>query len=395
MATTIYRPGKVYENAISGAAAGKNTAAEKVQWRKCSTFEQNAETLKDAALKDLETLDKSLDELDLSEKDKMRLAKNIQNAFGQHLNILIAGATGCGKSTTILALFDEDKMSEADRQSLVVSGSGKPQTMDIRPYKVGKNLTIWDSPGLGDGEKDEQHIAKIRAKCRENDKSGRGLIDLGLVIIDGAVARDLESTYKVADVLVDELCKGEKSQARVVVAINKCDIASNNPAAKFNHEQNEPSEALKAELEAKMQDFKDRFAENKRAKFSIMYYAAGYYDEASGKQYPPYNLAKLLNFITKSAPSKKRFLFADKVSTKEKNFHANEKGKEWQKDTEKSWFDSVVETISEGIEVVGKAIDKVKEVGKKVLKAAPSIMSAGDTIIKAGKVAFKWLKNFF
>jgi uncharacterized protein len=267
--------------------------------------------------------------------------------------------------------------------------------MDIRPYKVGKNLTIWDSPGLGDGEKDEQHIAKIRAKCREKDENGRGLIDLGLVIIDGAVARDLESTYKVADVLVDELCKGEKSQARVVVAINKCDIASNNPAAKFNHEQNEPSEALKAELETKMQDFKDRFAENKRAKFSIMYYAAGYYDEASGKQYPPYNLAKLLNFITKSAPSKKRFLLGDKVSTKEKNFRANEKGKEWQKETEKSWFDSVVETISEGIENVKDAIDKVKEVGEKVLKAAPSIISAGDTIIKAGKVAFKWLKNFF
>ncbi len=374
MATTIYRPGKVYENAISGAEKG--SAAEK-----------------DAALKDLENLDKSLDELDLSETDKMRLAKNIQDAFGQHLNILIAGATGCGKSTTILALFDEDKMSETDRQSLVVSGSGKPQTMDIRPYKVGKNLTIWDSPGLGDGEKDEQHIAKIRAKCREKDKKGNGLIDLGLVI-GGVVARDLESTFKAIDVLVDELCVGEKSQARVVVAINKCDL-SNNPASKFDYEQNEPSEALKAELEAKMQDFKDRFAENKRAKFSIMYYAAGYYDEASGKQYAPYNLAKLLNFITKSAPSKKRFLFADKVSKQKRNFGANEKGKEWQKDTEKSWFDSVVETISDGIKVVGDTIDKVKEVGKKVLKAAPAIISAVSTGVSVGKKVFKFFKGFF
>lgn len=339
---------------------------------------------------ELKEFDESLDELELSENEKLTLAKNIQNAFGKHLNILIAGATGCGKSTTILALFDEDKMSEEDRQSLRIKDSGQPQTMQIRPYKVGENLTLWDSPGLGDGEKDEQHIDKIRAKCREKDKKGDGLIDLGLVIIGGVVARDLESTYKVIDVLVDELCVGEKSEARVVVAINKCDL-SGNPEAKFDYDKNEPSDTLKDELETKMQDFKERFAQNKRGKFSIMYYAAGYLDEKSGVKKEPYNLAKLLNFITKSAPSKKRFLFSDKISKEKGNFRANEKGKEWQKDTEKSWLDSVMETITDGIKVVGDTIEKVREVGKKVLKAAPTLITIFTT---ARDIFTKGLKFF-
>lgn len=85
------------------------------------------------------------------------------------------------------------------------------------------------------------------------------MIDLGLVIIGGFASRDLESTFKTIDVLVDELCVGEKDEARVVVAINKCDLAGNNPKARFDYDKNEPSDELKAELDEKIRGFKARF----------------------------------------------------------------------------------------------------------------------------------------
>lgn len=244
-------------------------------------------------------------------------------------------------------------MSEQDRQDLRISDSAKPQTMEIRSYKVGKNLTLWDSPGLGDGTKDDEHIDKIREKCREKDENGDGLIDLGLVIIGGIASRDLESTFKTIDVLVDELCVGEKDEARVVVAINKCDLAGNNPKARFDYDKNEPSDELKAELDEKIRGFKARFKENRSSKFRITYYSAGYYDEKTQTQYEPYNLGKLLTLITQSTPSKKRYLFRDKIRIKP------------PKEIEKSWLDSLIEAISDGIDFVGDVMDKVGDVAQK------------------------------
>lgn len=94
--------------------------------------------------REIQELTQSLERLgNLSEKDKIKIAKNIQNVFKKNLNVLIAGATGSGKSTTIRAFFG-DQMSEQDRQDLRISDSAKPQTMEIRflqgrqkPYLVG------------------------------------------------------------------------------------------------------------------------------------------------------------------------------------------------------------------------------------------------------------------
>ena len=302
--------------------------------------------------REIQELTQSLERLDLSEKDKIKFAKNIQNVFRKNLNILIAGATGSGKSTTIRALFDEGKMSEQDRRNLRISDSAKPQTMEIRSYKVGKNLTLWDSPGLGDGTKDDEHIDKIREKCREKDENGDGLIDLGLVIIGGFASRDLESTFKTIDVLVDELCVGEKDEARVVVAINKCDLAGNNPKARFDYDKNEPSDELKAEL-----------------------------DEKTQTQYEPYNLGKLLTLITRSTPSKKRYLFRGKINEEI----------DLPKEVTISWLDSLIEAISDGIDFVGDMMDKVGDVAQKMLTALPmaeKLWNTGKAILD--KIKPKW-----
>lgn len=331
--------------------------------------------------REIQELTQSLERLDLSEKDKIKFAKNIQNVFRKNLNILIAGATGSGKSTTIRALFDEGKMSEQDRRNLRISDSAKPQTMEIRSYKVGKNLTLWDSPGLGDGTKDDEHIDKIREKCREKDENGNGLIDLGLVIIGGIASRDLESTLKTIDVLVDELCVGEKDEARVVVAINKCDLAGNNPKARFDYDKNEPSDELKAELDEKIRGFKARFKENRSSKFRIMYYSAGYYDEKTQTHYKSYNLDKLLFFIIQSAPKIKRYIVKGVINV------GVDDG-EYKKKIEESWLDSLKEAVSDGIDFVGDMMDKVGDVAQKMLTALP----VGEKLWNTGKAILDKIK---
>lgn len=332
--------------------------------------------------REIQELTQSLERLgNLSEKDKIKIAKNIQNVFKKNLNVLIAGATGSGKSTTIRALFDEGKMSEQDRRNLRISDSAKPQTMEIRSYKVGKNLTLWDSPGLGDGTKDDEHIDKIREKCREKDENGNGLIDLGLVIIGGFASRDLESTLKTIDVLVDELCVGEKDEARVVVAINKCDLAGNNPKARFDYDKNEPSDELKAELDEKIRGFKARFKENRSSKFRIMYYSAGYYDEKTQTHYKSYNLDKLLFFIIQSAPKIKRYIVKGVINV------GVDDG-EYKKKIEESWLDSLKEAVSDGIDFVGDMMDKVGDVAQKMLTALP----VGEKLWNTGKAILDKIK---
>lgn len=237
---------------------------------------------------------------------------------------------------------------------------------------------MWDSPGLGDGTKDDEHIDKIREKCREKDENGDALIDLGLVIIGGIASRDLESTFKTIDVLVDELCVGEKDEARVVVAINKCDLAGNNPKARFDYDKNEPSDELKAELDEKIRGFKARFKENRSSKFRIMYYSAGYYDEKTQTQYEPYNLGKLLTLITRSTPSKKRYLFRGKINEKI----------DPSEETKKSWLDSLKEAISDGIDFVGDMMDKVGDVAQKMLTALPM----GEKLWNTGKALLDMIK---
>lgn len=48
--------------------------------------------------REIQELTQSLERLDLSEKDKTKFAKNIQNVFRKNLNILIAGLRGLAKA---------------------------------------------------------------------------------------------------------------------------------------------------------------------------------------------------------------------------------------------------------------------------------------------------------
>ena len=114
----------------------------------------------------------------IPEQEKNKLLKNLFQLKSKKINLMITGATGCGKSSTINALFD----TEVAKVGVGVD----PETMDISKYEL-DNLILWDSPGLGDGkEADNRHAKNIIKKLAEVDENGDALIDLVLVTLDGS-----------------------------------------------------------------------------------------------------------------------------------------------------------------------------------------------------------------
>ena len=140
----------------------------------------------------------------ISENDKNKMLKNVMRLKNQKMNIMITGATGCGKSSTINAMFN----TEVAKVGVGVA----PETMEIRKYEL-DNLVLWDTPGLGDGkEADNRHAKKIIDKLLEVDKNGNALIDLVLVILDGG-SRDLGTSYElINNVIIPNLGKGKENR---------------------------------------------------------------------------------------------------------------------------------------------------------------------------------------
>ena len=271
-------------------------------------------------------LEEELLNLALTDKQKNKLMKKLQLLRENKLNIMLVGATGCGKSSTINALFncaelqvedakdvttDECKQGTAevegeaaDKDDVAekanttekvfvevakVGSKSDPETKDIEKYTIG-NLTLWDTPGLGDGtEIDEHHKEVISDLLNEVDGDGNRLIDLVLVILDGST-RDLGTSYKILnEVILPEFGKKRK---RILVALNQADIAMKT-GCHWDYEKNEPDQVLVNFLEEKLISIKKRIYEDSRLEIEPVYYCAGYV-EPDGSAVYPYNLTKLL-----------------------------------------------------------------------------------------------------
>lgn len=273
----------------------------------------------------------------LDDVTKNKLFENILKLKEQKVNLMVTGATGCGKSSTINAMFN----TEVAKVGVGVD----PETMDIKKYEL-ENLILWDSPGLGDGkEKDVEHSKGIIKKLNELDKEGNPLIDLVLVILDGGT-RDLGTSYELINqVIIPNL--GENTEGRVLIAINQADVAMK--GRYWDFEKNEPEPKLVEFLEEKVTSVKHRVKEATGVDVDPIYYSAGYKDGDEDQR--PWNLSKLLYFIVKNTPSKKRLSYVDNISDNKEMWEYDDGLKDYTKEVQKSFTETVVECASKGAEI--------------------------------------------
>ena len=289
-----------------------------------------------------DSMEQDIMNADISETEKNKLMKNFLHLKGQKINLIITGATGCGKSSTINALFN----TEVAKVGVGVD----PETMEITKYEL-DNLILWDSPGLGDGkEADNRHAKNIINKLHEKDKDGNLLIDLVLVILDGS-SRDLGTSYELINqVIIPNL--GDNKEKRVLVAINQADVAMKGRYWDYDLNKQEPQ--LVKFLEEKVVSVKKRIKEGTGIDVDPIYYCAGYKEEGV-EQNKPYNLAKLLYYIIRYTPTEKRLSYVENLNNNAEMWQDNDELQDYKEGILEGLGSTIISHIGTGGEL-GKSI---------------------------------------
>lgn len=296
-----------------------------------------------------EDMENDINNSSIDEQGKSNLLKNILSLKNKKVNILITGATGCGKSSTINAMF---------KVEMAKVGVGvDPETMEIQKYEL-DNLILWDSPGLGDGkEKDIAHSKGIIKKLNELDGDNKPLIDLVLVILDGS-SRDLGTSYELINsVIIPNL--GENAKNRILIAINQADMAMKGRYWDFNN--NKPEPKLVEFLEEKVKSVKNRVKEATGVDIEPIYYSAGFKEE--GEIQRPYNLTKLLYLIVANTPIRKRLVYIDNTSKDKEMWQDSDELKDYTKEIQSSFVETIVDFANDGGDI-GKEIGDIFGMGK-------------------------------
>lgn len=103
------------------------------------------------------------------------------------------------------------------------------------------------------------------------------------------------------------------------------------------------------------------------------YYIAGYKEEGEA-QCKPYNLSKLLYYIVKATPSKKRIIYANNINQDTEMWKDDDKLRDYGEETRRSIFDSVVEGASEGADIGGKIGSIFGSVGETIGRGIGSVV---------------------
>lgn len=305
----------------------------------------------------------------LPESEKQKIFKNILKLKEQKINIMITGATGCGKSSTINALFNT--------QVAKVGVGVDPETMEITKYDL-DNLVLWDSPGLGDGkEADNRHSKNIIKKLAECDEKGNALIDLVLVLLDGST-RDLGTSYELINqVIIPNL--GENKKDRILVAINQCDVAMK--GRYWDWEENKPEETLVQFLEDKVQSVRKRIKEGTGVDINPIYYSAGFKEK--GEEQRPYNLSKLLYFIIQHTPKEKRLAYINNISENDEMWKDNDDLKDYSTEIKQSFAETVSECAMDGADIGGEIGSIFGKTGETIGRVAGATVGAAVGVVKS------------
>lgn len=268
-------------------------------------------------------------------------------------NILFVGATGSGKSSTINALFNNEKAK--------VGFGADPETKDIRQYELGHNLTLWDSPGFGDSkDNDRQYAQQVTQLLQKKDNDGKALIDLVVVIVDNG-SRDLGTVYQlISNVIISNLAEEDKN--RVVVALNKTDLLAG--GLYWNAETNRPEPKLELKIIDKEASVRNRIYADTKVNPTVLSYTAGYSDEDT--QQRPWQLIRLLSSILAAVPVDKRLTVAKTTNPDETMWGNDEDFKEYQTSVDDTLWETIKDIIDRVAELAPFA-KKIFDVGKKIL----------------------------
>lgn len=254
--------------------------------------------------------------------DKDIFMRNIDILGKQKINILLVGATGVGKSSTINAIFD----AEIAR----VGYSPNPETASIEKYEI-DNIVLWDSPGLGDSpENDQRYASQIANLLKQKDQEGKLLIDEVVVLIDGS-NRDMKTAYEIIEnIVIPYMLEPD----RIVIAINQCDMGLK--GRYWDYDNNCPQKQLESFMNEKVISVRQRIIESTGVVTFPIYYSA----------LNKYNISKLLYTMIKSMPDTKRFIFADAI---------NKDPEVWKKNDDLSDYNEEIQKEIKGS--LSKALD--------------------------------------